>query len=400
LGNHDVKVIHLTASPFYGGPERQMLGLGQALRDHCQSVYVSFPERGLARPFLARAAELGFESIELEANFPRFRAVIQELTQLLQRLKPDVLCCHNYKPNLFGWFAARRTGTPIVAVIRGWTGSTRKVRLYDTLDSLWVRWMDAVVCVSEGMAVKARRAGVPATRMRVIRNAINTQRFDNPDPAYREKLQAFFALPRKYIIGAAGRLSADKGFTYLIQAAQSVCQQYPEAGFVIFGDGPHKEKLSRQIQDSGLQEQVVLAGFQHDLDRWMAMLDLFVLPSFAEGLPNVVLEAFAAGVPVVATAVDGTPEVVDDGISGWLVPPGDANTLARRILEMLDDDDQRQEMGRRGQERVRREFTFSAQAEQYYRLFEQLTAKRDQEQHPDCRLRFGVTPFTPAAGRV
>jgi hypothetical protein len=81
----DMKVVHLTASPFFGGPERQMLGLGQTLRDQCQSVYVSFPERGLARPFLARAAELGFESIELQENFPHCRASIQELTQLLRR---------------------------------------------------------------------------------------------------------------------------------------------------------------------------------------------------------------------------------------------------------------------------------------------------------------------------
>src|SRR5436190_16453735 len=107
-----MRVVHLTASPFYGGPERQMLNLGRVLADDCQSIYVSFPERGQCRPFLQKARELGFEAIELRANFPHVRAAIRELTQLLQRLKPDVLCCHNYKPNLLGWFAARRTGTP------------------------------------------------------------------------------------------------------------------------------------------------------------------------------------------------------------------------------------------------------------------------------------------------
>jgi glycosyltransferase involved in cell wall biosynthesis len=309
-------------------------------------------------------------------------------------LKPDVLCCHNYKPDVLGWFAARRTGTPIVAVTRGWTGASRKVRLYDALDSLWVRWMDAVVCVSEGMAVKVRRAGVPTECVRVIRNAINTQRFDDPDYTYRDRLQALFAIPHKYLIGAASRLTPDKGVAYLIRAAGKIREQNLDAGFVIFGDGPLKEKLARQIHDSGLHDHVILAGFQHDLDRWMAMLDLFVLPSFAEGLPNVVMEAFAGGVPVVATAVDGTPEVVDDGVSGWLVPPGDADILAQRILEMLSDDERRREMGRRGQERVRREFTFAVQASEYYRLFEQLAHNRNRERHLDLAGR----DLTPAAG--
>src|SRR5262249_31401989 len=107
---------------------------------------------------------------------------------------------------------------------------------------------------------------------------------------------------------------------------------------------------------------------------------VFVLPSFAEGLPNVVMEAFAAGVPVVATAVDGTPEVVDEGISGYLVPPGNADALADRIRRLVDDD-RRSEMGQRGRERVHREFTFAAQAEKYRRLFERLTARRRKRRH-------------------
>jgi glycosyltransferase involved in cell wall biosynthesis len=95
----------------------------------------------------------------------------------------------------------------------------------------------------------------------------------------------------------------------------------------------------------------------------------------------VVLEAFAAGVPVVATAVDGTPEVVDDGVSGYLVQPGDAGALADRIIAMLADDNRRREMGQRGRERVHREFTFAVQAEQYLQLFNELSAKRKRKRH-------------------
>ncbi len=354
-----------------------MLALGQQLAPDWQSTYVSFAERGKCRPFLAKARALGFEAIELKENFPRCRAAVRELTGLLRELNPHVLCCHNYKPNLLGWFAARRTGTPIVAVVRGWTGSTLRVRFYDNVDRLALHGMDAVVCVSEGLAVRARRACLPPSRLSVIRNAIDTSRFNNPDPAYRDRLQELFATPRQLIIGAAARLTADKGFAHLIEAAAAICPRYQDVGFVICGDGPLRNQLAAQIKASGLEGCVVLAGFRNDLDQLMPMFDIFVLPSFAEGLPNVVMEAFAAGVPVVATAVDGTPEVVDEGVSGFLVPPRNAEVLADRIGRLLDNG-RRREMGQRGRERVHREFTFAAQAAKYRRLFERLatTQKR------------------------
>jgi glycosyltransferase involved in cell wall biosynthesis len=387
-----MKVVHLTASPFYGGPERQMLGLAQAAAGWCQSVFVSFPERGLCRPFLNKAEELGFETIELKQNAPRYRAAVQELTGMLRQLQPDVLCCHGYKADMLGWFAARRTDTPVVGVSRGWTGCSLRVKMYDALDGFSLRWMDVVVCVSAGHAAKIRRAGVPAARVRVIRNAINSQRFASPDASYRDRLQGLFPSPRTLIIGASARLSPEKGFSYLINAAELICPKHPDAGIVIFGQGPLKEQLTAQIEAARLQDRVILAGFRNDLDRWTPMLDLFVLPSFSEGLPNVVLEAFAAGVPVVATAVDGTPEVVDEGVSGYLVPPGDAAALAGRIGELLADDGLRRRMGQRGRERVQREFTFAAQAEQYQQLFEELQERRTGKPRRKSPSRHAFSP--------
>src|SRR4029077_19979711 len=129
-------------------------------------------------------------------------------------------------------------------------------------------------------------------------------------------------------------------------------------GFVLFGDGPLREALARQVRNHGLEHRFVLAGHRTDLDALLPFLDLLVLPSYTEGLPNVVLEAFAAGVPVVATAVGGTPEVVEDGVNGYLVAAGDPEALARRICDILLSEEERRSMGRRGRERVLNEFTF------------------------------------------
>jgi glycosyltransferase involved in cell wall biosynthesis len=143
-------------------------------------------------------------------------------------------------------------------------------------------------------------------------------------------------------------------------------------GFVLFGDGPERARLQQQINAAGLGPTFILASFRADLDRFLPHFDLLVLPSYTEGMPNVVLEAFAAGVPVVATAVGGTPEVVEDGVNGYLVPPGDADTMATRIGEALENAEHLPELGRNGRLCIQERFGFAAQVEFYQDLFAQL----------------------------
>jgi glycosyltransferase involved in cell wall biosynthesis len=212
----------------------------------------------------------------------------------------------------------------------------------------------------------------------VIRNAIRPERFDHPDPAARGDLLDLVPVRGDglLIVGAAGRLSPEKGVGVLVEAAAMVLRSVPSARFVVFGEGPLREDLTRRIVARGLQGRFLLPGFRDDLDRLLPAFDVFALPSFTEGLPNVALEASAAGVAVVATAVGGSPEAVDDGVNGLLVPSGDPAALAARLIEVLSDDDRRKALGRRGRDRVRDRFSFEGQALQYQRLFEQLQADR------------------------
>jgi glycosyltransferase involved in cell wall biosynthesis len=365
-------IVHLTASTFYGGPERQMLGLARSLSEADESVFVSFAEGGRCRPFLSAARQQGFEAVGLKYDTPRLGSAVNEIAELLAELQADVLCCHGYKANLLGRRAARRHGIPAVAVARGWTGESWRVRLYERIDRWHLRKMDRVVCVSEAQAERVRRCGVPPDRVRVIRNAIDPDRFSTLTTRYRSRLERYFRPARTLLVGAAGRLSPEKGFDVLVSAAARVVQRQPSAGFVLFGEGACRESLQQQIKAAGLSSAFVLGGFRPDLDRFLPHFDLFVLPSHTEGLPNVVLEACAAGVPVVATAVGGTPEVIEDGVTGHLVPAGNPEMLAYRIETLLANAAERRGLGRCGRLHVLEQFGFAAQADQYRRLFEEL----------------------------
>ncbi len=370
-----MKIVHLTSSTFFGGPEQQMLGLAKALPADIETHFLSFPEGGRARAFLGAARRAGFAAQALTRDTPRFRAASAEIAATLETIKADILFCHGYKANLLGRPAARSRRIPAVAVSRGWTGESLRIRCYEALDRFHLRWMDEIVCVSEAQAARVRRTGVRPDLVHVIANAVDVERFADPDPLYRNKLHRYFRQPRTVIVGAAGRLSPEKGFDVLIHAAERVLRTEKSVGFVIFGDGPCKAKLLKQINSLGLAGSVVLAGFRADLDRFLPHFDLLALPSHTEGLPNVVLEAFAARVPVVATAVGGTPEVVEDEINGYLVPANDPEPLAERICDAISSEEQLRDMGMNGRQRVLDQYSFATQARHYGDLLARLVTR-------------------------
>jgi len=370
-----MNLVHLTSSTFFGGPERQMLGLAEFLPNSIRTTFVSFPEGGRCRPFMKQARSQGFDAVALTHDFPRLRRTLRELAAVLRGSACHLLLCHGYKANILGRTAARRIGIPAVAVSRGWTGENRKMRAYEWIDRRHLRFMDRVVSVSDGQAAKVRRwCGVRHDRIRVIRNSARLDAFAAPDATARTRLLGFF--PRdghvSQVVLAAGRLSSEKGFGVLVEAAGALLQDNPTAGILLFGEGLLREQLEKRIAELGLSHRFLLPGFRSDLDSLIPAADLFVLPSFTEGLPNVVLEASAAGVPVVATAVGGTPEIVVDGETGFLVPAGEPDVLTERIGRLLGDAGLRRRLGEAGRARMQAMFTFQSQAEAYRELFEEL----------------------------
>lgn len=214
-----------------------------------------------------------------------------------------------------------------------------------------------------------QREGVAAERACVIPNGIDLVPWEN-SPS-REKARAALGLPDgDVVIGSVGRLHAQKGHADLLVAAQRVVREYNgSVTFVIAGYGPLRDVLEARAKKLGLESRIRFLGYRSDVPLILSALDVFVLPSLWEGMSNAILEAMAAGKPVVATAVDGNVEQVVDGCTGFLVPPGDADALAEALLAVVRDSAMMKEMGRRGRERVAGEFPIERMTGLHIKLY-------------------------------
>jgi glycosyltransferase involved in cell wall biosynthesis len=369
-------VVHLMASPFFGGPEKQMLGLARHLDPAFRTSFLSFAERGLARPFLTEVERGGFAAIELKHNAPDYRRALAELIETLRGLAPDVLCCSGYKPDILGYIAARRLGIPVAAVSHGWTGATWKVKLNEGLDRIALHGMDAVICVSARQSERVLAAGLPRRRVVTILNAVEPAPADGSPAGRRESLLDLFPSRPGLIVGALGRLSPEKNFPLLVAAARRVAAERADVGFVVFGEGTERDRLQSLIAKAGLRDRFILPGFRPDATRFLPAMDVFVLCSTTEGLPVALLEAFSAGVASVATDVGGVGEVLEHGRTGLLVASGDEAGLARGIAELLGDDARRRRMALQAGAVARDRFDFGAMAAAYAKVFRALTSTR------------------------
>jgi glycosyltransferase involved in cell wall biosynthesis len=210
--------------------------------------------------------------------------------------------------------------------------------------------------------------GADAERIVVIPNGVETSRYARP--ALRGALGHELQIPEgSYLIGSVGRLSHQKGFDLLITALSSLPQT--TTYLLLFGKGEERQSLERQAAACGIGDRVRFAGYRDDMEAIYGALDLYVHPARFEGMPNAVLEAMAAGCPIVATAIDGSQELIEDGVHGWLVPPEDPRALACAIGAALADSDEARRRGAAAQARAAREYSIDAMVDAWERVLQQ-----------------------------
>lgn len=373
------KIVHLRGSEFLGGPEKQILGhIGLLPALEFTSVVVSYVQDGKPNQMLEQARQMGYPARGVRMNGPLDFAAQLRLQRLLESLAPDLLCAHGYKASIMGWWAARKMGIPIIGFSRGYTSESLRVDFYERFERWVLPRLDGIICVSEGQKRRLWDLGIRNPKMWVVHNAVEVDESGVEDQE-RLKAEALARLgipDHMKVMVAAGRLSREKGHRSLVEALALLGDARPEWLLLICGEGPCREDLEKQARRLGVLERCWFLGFRQDIKEIFQAMDLLVLPSLTEGLPNVILEAFACGKPVVATNVGGVPEVVDEGVSGLLVPPGRADLLARAIEILLHDPDRRKKMGLAGCERVRRDFTFEAQAKKLQAIYHQVWAHK------------------------
>jgi sugar transferase (PEP-CTERM/EpsH1 system associated) len=371
-----VNVLHLITELDTGGAQTALLRLLTGLdRDRFSSTVACLYNGDGAVAQRIRALGVPVTDLGMTAKW-RWDA-LWRLCRLLRREHPTILHTWMFHANFAGRIVGRLARVPIVVTSR------RNVNIGGTLREFLNRWTarlaDRVIAVCE-MARQAEieRARVSPDKVVTIHNGVDTREFVALDARAATRARRAFGIPAGApLVGAAGRLHRQKGFADLITALAQVRERFPAVRLLLVGDGELRGDLEAHAQALGLSEVVVFAGLRTDIPEILAGLDLFALPSLWEGLPNVVLEAMAAGLPVAATAVGGTPEIVVDGVTGILVPPQDPEVLAQAITRLLGDPGLRHRMGQAGQERVAQRFTVERMVEQTERLYERLLVEKE-----------------------
>jgi len=217
--------------------------------------------------------------------------------------------------------------------------------------------------------------GVPSEKLVVIYNSVEISEYQGGvDVArIREELEID---PAHTVVGTVSRLDEAKGIRYFLQAVPEVLIRNSEVSFLIVGAGSQRRELERLARDLDIESRVIFAGYRPDVVKMLAIMDVFVLPSLYEGFPNAVLEAMAIAKPVVATRVGGTPEAVEDGVTGLLVPPRDPKALAEAIIALLQDRERAEAMGQAGRERVERYFSAERMVQETEALYEELIREK------------------------
>jgi sugar transferase (PEP-CTERM/EpsH1 system associated) len=283
---------------------------------------------------------------------------------------PTILHTWMFHANIPGRMIGHLAGVPRIITSERTMGQEGRVRRW--LNHSTIRLADRVVCVSQGVANFAiETIRLPANKIVVIRNGIALEQFVNL-PTQPEARANYHFPDGALIIGAIGRPRAVKGYPILVEAFVRLAQTHPSTHLVFVGDGPERPKLVEQARGAGLSDRVTFIADQPDVPGLLPALDILALPSLFEGMPNVVIEAMAAGLPVVATAVGGTPEVVIDGETGLLVPPSDPEALANALSKLLREPDLRQRMGQSGRQRAFEQFNILHTVQQTQALYESL----------------------------
>lgn len=343
-----------------GGAEKAMVRIAQGMSSAGWTVRViSLRDRG---PLAVELQNAGIPVTALNCGgFGDVRAFFR-LRRELKAHPADVLMCFLHQANIYGRLAANFVGGPVA--VSGIRVADRR-KWVTTTDRFTRRYSAHYIAVSQHVAeIHVKLCSIPAQKICSIPNGV-----DSPDPGQLAATKN----ARKHVLLAVGRLTQQKNPLCLLEAFRALPDDLRSQSTLMFaGEGPLRTQLTAAIQQSGLENQVLLLGHRDDVSELMRTATLLVLSSLWEGMPNVVLEAMANGLPVVASNVDGVTELIQHNVTGWLVPPADPPALTNMLASVLANSEHRESVANSAQTIVTESFTWNAVISEYDRVLRSL----------------------------
>lgn len=348
-----VLVFHLITELSIGGAQNALLHFLEKMdRDRFSFLVVCFYNGDSV--IAQKLRSLGVTVIDLGMIHKYHLNALVKLFLLLKQFRPVILHTWMFHANIPGRILGRLAGVPVIISSEHTMGQEGQFRR-------WVnRWTsgfcDQIVCVSQAVYQFAlNQVGLPAHKLIVVPNGIDLEKFK--DLPGKIQSRNMLGLPEEsLIIGVVGRPRPVKGFHFLISAFVLLEKKVPSATLVFVGNGPDEVQLKRMAAESGVRQKIFFLDDRDDIPNVLPAFDLFVLPSLWEGMPIVILEAMAAGLPVLATQVGGVPELVVPDITGILVEPAAPEAWVGVMETLLVDPDLRHRLGKQGRERVETHF--------------------------------------------
>lgn len=367
---YPIKILHIMTRLPVGGVENQLLSI---IRNYDKSklspLVCSLSDKGQIGEEIERD---GIEVICLNKLGHRFDwSIVKDICRLIKERNIKVVRTHQYHANLYGRFAAHKAGVPcVVASIHN--TYTRDKKFHRRLINRFLAcYTDRIVAVSGNVRDDILRYDhVPQDKVKVIHNGVDIDIFSKQDGKVR---RSEFGIPEDaVVIGTVGRLAEAKGQRYLLEALAILKDKFPMIRLLIAGDGPLRKELEVYAETLGIKQNVLFLGMRRDIPALLSAMDIFVLPSLWEGLPNALLEAMAGSRPIVATDIASFREIIDAKDVGLLIPPGDSAALAEAIRVLLEERSLREIMGRNAKQRCLSLFDIKTVVSTYTGLFENI----------------------------
>lgn len=359
-GNGRLRLLHVLNTLDTGGAEHVVLNLATRLDPARYALHVcSFSGEG---QLADRFRRLGATVHALRRRPGIDGGLVGYLAGLIRREHIQLIHTHNVAPWLYGALAARWTRTRLCHTEH--SNVFPHQRLLQAAERWLARWTEVLISDSEKVTRQLIAQGIPADRITTVPNGIDTARF--AAPVDRAEVRRRLGLdPGAPVVGTVGRLAAIKDQVTLLEAFALVWSAYPEAWLLLVGEGPMRPELEARAMILGIAGRVQFLGDRSDVPELLGAMDVFALSSVSEGLPLTVLEAMAAGLPVVSTRVGGVPEAVVDGETGLLTPPKDPRALADALIGLLADPMERRRLGAAGRTRARERFDLGRMVDAY-----------------------------------